>query len=47
MNYMDSDKVYWEEARRELHKNGISYIEQILEATFHEIVAIWPHTSYL
>ena len=31
MHQMDPDKVYWEKARRELHKNATSHIEQILE----------------
>ena len=35
-HYMDADKTHREKARRELHKNAMSYIEQILEATPHE-----------
>ena len=33
---MDADKTPKDKARRELHKNATSYIEQILEATPHE-----------
>ena len=29
---MEADKAYGEKARRELHKNAASHIEQILEA---------------
>ena len=36
-----------EKARWELHKNAISYLEQILEATLHETRAVQPHTSHL
>ena len=32
---MDTDKKHTEKAR-ELHKNAMNYIEQILEATTHE-----------
>ena len=34
-----------EKARRQLHKNATSYIEQILEATYHETAVIRPPTS--
>ena len=44
---MDDDKVYGEKARRELHKNATSYIEQILETTSYEIAAVRLPTSYL
>ena len=33
---MDTYSVHWENARRELHKNATSYIEQLLEATSHQ-----------
>ena len=29
-----------------MHKNAISYIEQILEVTSHERAIVWPLTSY-
>ena len=28
MHHMDADKMYWEKARQELHKNATRYIEQ-------------------
>ena len=33
---MDTDKPYREKAKQELHKNAMSYIEQILEATSYK-----------
>ena len=36
MHHMEADKAYGEKARRELHKNAMSYIEQILEGTYHK-----------
>ena len=30
-----------------MHKNAMSYIEQILEATSHKTTAVRPPTSYL
>ena len=47
MHHMDTDKVYREKARQELHKNAMSYIEQIQEATSHETAAVRPPTSHL
>ena len=47
MHHMDADETYREKARRELHKNAMSYIEQILEATSHETTVVRPPTSYL
>ena len=44
---MDADKTHIEKARWELHKNAMSYIEQILEATLHETAAVRPLTSHL
>ena len=40
MHHMDADKAYREKARQELHKNAVSYVEQILEAASHETAAI-------
>ena len=37
---MDADKANRKKARQELHKNATSYIEQILEATFHKTAAV-------
>ena len=36
MHYMDSNKTAGEEARRQLHKNAASNIEQVLAATPHK-----------
>ena len=46
MHHMDADKTYREKARGELHKNATSFIEQIVEATFHETMVRLP-TFYL
>ena len=48
MHNVDADKTYREKAWWELHKNAMSYIEQILEATTHEIkqYIIW-YSLYL
>ena len=42
-----ADETYREKAKQELHKNSISYIEQILETTSHETTVEQPPTSYL
>ena len=34
-----------EEARRQLHKNAVSNIEQVLAATPHKAPTIWPPAS--
>ena len=47
MQHTDTEKVYREKARQELHKNAMSYIEQILEASPHETTAVRPLTSNL
>ena len=47
MHHLDTDYVYREKDRQQLHKNAMSYIEQILEATFHKTAALWPPTSHL
>ena len=36
MHYMDANKTAGEEARRQLHKNAASNIEQVLAATPHK-----------
>ena len=40
MHHMDTDLVYREEARQELHQNAPSYIENILEVTSHKTAAV-------
>ena len=45
MHYLDANKTAGEEARRQLHKNTASNIEQVPEATPHKAPAIRPPTS--
>ena len=47
MHHKDADITHREKGWRKLHKNAMSYIEQILEATIHETTAEWPLTSDL
>ena len=42
-----TDKAYGVKARRELHKNALSYVEQILEATSFETTAVRTPNSHL
>ena len=42
MHYLDANKTIGEEARRQLHKNDASNIEQVLAATPHKAPTIWP-----
>ena len=46
MHYLDANKMAGEEARRQLHKNVASNIEQILEATPHKTPTIRPPASH-
>ena len=46
MHYLDSNKTAGEEARRQLHKNAASNIEQVLEATPYKAPAIRPPASH-
>ena len=43
---IDADGPCREKARRELHKNSMSSIEQILEATSHKTAALRSPTSH-
>ena len=43
---MDSNKTAGEEARRQLHKNAASNLEQVLAATPHKTPTVRPPTSY-
>ena len=43
---MDANKTYEEKARRQLHKNFASNIEQVLEETSHKIAVIRPPTTH-
>ena len=45
MHDMDANKKAGEEARRQLHKNAASNIEQVLEATPHKAPTTRPPTS--
>ena len=47
MHLMDADKAYREKAKRGLHKNVTSCIEQILEATSYETAVVRLPISYL
>ena len=46
MHYLDANKTAGEKARRQLHKNAASNIEQVLEATPHKAPTIQPPTSH-
>ena len=46
MHLMNASKVYGEKAWRQLHKNVVSNIEQVLEATLHKIVAVPPPVTH-
>ena len=46
VHYMDSNKTAGEEARRQLHKNAASNLEQVLAATPHKTPTIRPPASY-
>ena len=44
--YMDANKTYGGKARRQLHKNAASNIEQVLEATPHKAAPVRPPTTH-
>ena len=46
IHHMDSNKTAREEARRELHKNAASNLEQVLAATPHKTPTVRPPASY-
>ena len=46
MHYMDAYKTAGEKARRQLHKNAASIIEQVLAATPHKTPTVRPPASY-
>ena len=46
MHYLDANQTAGEEARRQLHKNVASNIEQVLEVTPHKAPTIWPPASH-
>ena len=43
---MDADETDGEKAWRQLHKNAVSNIEQVLETTPHKAAAIRPPTTH-
>ena len=45
MHYLDANKTSGEKARRQLHKNAVSNIEQVLEATPDKAPTTGPPTS--
>ena len=45
MHYLDANKTAGEKARQRLHKNAVSNIEQVLEATPYKTPTIRPPTS--
>ena len=46
VHYMDSNKTAGKEARRQLHKNAASNLEQVLAATPHKTPTVQPPASY-
>ena len=46
MHHMDANNTAGEEARRQLHKNFASNIEQVLEATPYKAPTIRPSASH-
>ena len=46
MHYLDANKTTGEEARRQLHKNAASNIEQVLAPTPHKAPTIRPPASH-
>ena len=47
MHHMDVDYAYGEKARRELHKNATTYIEQMLVTTSQQTATVLPPTIHL
>ena len=46
MHYVDANETYGEKAWRQLHKNGASNIEQVLEATPYKPATVRPPTTH-
>ena len=46
MHYMDTNKTYGEKAWRQLHKNAVSNIEQVMEVAPHKAAAVLPLTIH-
>ena len=47
MHHLDTDKAYREKTWWQLHKDAMSYIKKILEATSYKTAAVWPPTTHL
>ena len=46
ISYMNSNKTAGEEARRQLQKNAVSNLEQVLAETPHRTQTVRPPASY-
>ena len=46
MHYMDANETGGEKAWRQLHKNAVSNIEQVLKAATHKAAAIRSLTTH-
>ena len=46
MHYMDANYMHAEKAWRQLHKNAVSNIEQVLEAAPYKAAAVRLPTTY-
>ena len=46
MHYLDANETAGEEAKRQLHKNAASNIEQVLAATPNKATTIRPPASH-
>ena len=46
MNHFDADYAYREKAWRQLHKDSMSYITQILQSTSHRTAAVQLPTTH-
>ena len=46
MHYMEANKTAGEKAWRQLHKNPVSNIGQVLEATPHKAATVRPPTTH-
>ena len=47
MHHLESNEMLREKARCELNKNATCCFEQVLKATSHKTVGVWPLTSHL
>ena len=46
MYYIDANQRYGEKARRQLHKNAASNIEQVLETAPNKAAAVRPFSTH-